>query len=113
MYWCSVRWYIQHFLEIILAYYSISIFLARTKTSLPGMLTASGDHPCSVQVVLTKGYVILDIVLFAATKAVLQEIRKLSVSSCFTVIDSFIGFSQTREFDRWERVGRSEDLGFG
>jgi hypothetical protein len=38
----------------------------------------------------------------------------VSVNDCFAVISSlffFEDFSQTRAFERWERVGRSEDLG--
>ena len=35
-------------------------FLANMKTFLVGMLTGSGNHPCSVQVVMFKGYVILE-----------------------------------------------------
>jgi hypothetical protein len=38
----------------------------------------------------------------------------VSVNDSFAVISSlffFEDFSQTRAFERWERVGRSEDLG--
>ena len=46
--------------ENIWSDYSI-FFLASMKSSLLGMLTGSGNHPCSVQVVLSKGHVIVHV----------------------------------------------------
>ena len=45
-------------------------FFGEHEDILSWMLTGSGNHPCSVQVVLPKGYVVLDIGFWAAEKVV-------------------------------------------
>ncbi len=40
---------------------TIIFFFGEHEDILSGMLTGSGNHPCSVQVVISKGYVVLDI----------------------------------------------------
>ena len=80
---------------------TIIFFLVRMKTSLVGRLTDSGSHPCSVQVVLYQGYVILDIGCWGVEKPVLWEIRNLGVAGCFTVIRSFFFLRFQSNEDVW------------